>query len=103
MAGSMVANASTYLYHVILSRHLGPETYGALGAVLGLAVLPAIPSSGLQFAVARRVAAGSTDYAVAATSSAMKLTLRVGTVGAFVLALAAWPLSRFLRTSPLAL
>jgi O-antigen/teichoic acid export membrane protein len=103
MGGAMVANASTYLYHVILSRHLGPASYGALGAVLGLAVLPAVPSSGLQFTVARRVATDGEGDGSTAVAAALRLSMLAGLGLAALVLMGAWPLAHFLRTSPAAI
>lgn len=97
MLGTTVANASTYVYHVLISRHLGPAAYGALGAVLGLAVIAGVPSSGLQFALARRVAVGDPLEDADVVSSTIRAVLGVSLVGVSVLLLAAWPLATFLR------
>lgn len=51
-----VANASNFLFHVAVSRVLGPEEYGALGAVLGLLLLFGVPTMALQVAIAHEVA-----------------------------------------------
>ena len=51
-----VANASNFLFHVVVSRALGPEEYGALGAVLGLLLLFGVPTTALQVAIAHEVA-----------------------------------------------
>ena len=51
-----VANASNYIFHVSISRFLGPSDYGALGAVLGILTILSIPFSAIQAAVARRSA-----------------------------------------------
>lgn len=99
MGGMMIANASTYLYHVILSRHLGPSSYGALGAVLGIAVLPGVPSSGLQFAVARRVATSDEETSRGVVAGVTRATLGVGLAGVALMLAAAWPLAAFLHTS----
>lgn len=50
------ANASNYVFHVSISRLLGPEDYGALGSVLGILTVLSIPLSAVQAAVAKGTA-----------------------------------------------
>jgi glycosyltransferase involved in cell wall biosynthesis/O-antigen/teichoic acid export membrane protein len=50
-------NASNYLFHVGVSRLLGPSDYGALAALLALLMVLAVPVSVLQTVVAQRTAA----------------------------------------------
>ncbi len=49
-------NASNYLFHVAISRLLGPTAYGALTALLSLMLVLSVPFGVLQATVARRVA-----------------------------------------------
>ncbi len=46
--GSMTANFSAYLYHLVAGRVLGPERYGDLAALLSLFYILNVPSSVLQ-------------------------------------------------------
>lgn len=55
-AAMSLTNLAAYGYHVLLSRSLGPARYGTLGALLALGIVASVPSAGLQYAVARRVA-----------------------------------------------
>lgn len=55
-AAISVSNASNFLFHVAVSRRLGPEEYGALGAVLGLLLVFGVPTMALQVAIAHEVA-----------------------------------------------
>src|SRR4029453_8954085 len=50
-------NASNYLFHVGVSRLLGPSDYGALAALLALLMVLSVPFSVLQTVVAQRTAA----------------------------------------------
>jgi O-antigen/teichoic acid export membrane protein len=52
-----IANASNYVFHVVVSRLLGPKAYGALGSVLAVMFIISVPSSAIQATVARKVAA----------------------------------------------
>jgi len=49
-------NASNYVFHVVVSRLLGPERYGALAALLALVLVLSVPMSVLQTVVAKRIA-----------------------------------------------
>lgn len=49
-------NASNYLFHVIVSRFLGPQDYGALTALLALLLILSVPLNVLQTTVAKRAA-----------------------------------------------
>src|SRR3954451_19695565 len=53
----MVANASRFLFHVAVSRYLVPASYGALGALLGIMLVLAVPATALQVAITKQVAA----------------------------------------------
>jgi O-antigen/teichoic acid export membrane protein len=47
-----------FLFHVLISRLLGPSYYGALGAVLNVISVLAVPLGAVQLAVTRAVAPG---------------------------------------------
>jgi len=51
-----VANASNYIFHVVISRILSPSEYGALGAVLAVLILLSVPLGAVQTTVAKRLA-----------------------------------------------
>ncbi len=55
-AGTMVANAGAYLYHLVVGRILGPAQYGELAALLSLSYILNVPSIVLQTVVTRFVA-----------------------------------------------
>ena len=54
-------NVSTFGFHVIVSRLLGPARYGALGAILALASLSGNGTGAVGAAVTRAVAIGGAD------------------------------------------
>jgi O-antigen/teichoic acid export membrane protein len=56
LAATTAGNAANFLFHVIVSRQLGPSHYGALGAILGLVVVLAVPAGAVQLAITQRVA-----------------------------------------------
>ncbi|MBW3590015.1 MAG: glycosyltransferase [Actinobacteria bacterium] len=51
-----VANLSNYFFHVVVSRMLGPEDYGALGALLSAFIIISVPAGALQVVIAKKVA-----------------------------------------------
>lgn len=60
LVGAMTAaNASNYVFHVVMTRLLGPGDYGALGALLGVMLVMGVPVNAVQAVVARRVAAAA--------------------------------------------
>ena len=52
-----LSNALGYALTVVFTRSFGPAEYGALGALLGVALIAGIPAGGLQYVLARRTAA----------------------------------------------
>ena len=51
-----VGNGLNYVYNVVMARLLGPAGYGALGALLALALIASVPGLALQVVVARHTA-----------------------------------------------
>jgi O-antigen/teichoic acid export membrane protein len=51
-------NGLNFLFHILISRLLGPSYYGALGAVLDVISVLAVPIGAVQLAVTRAVIAG---------------------------------------------
>lgn len=88
-AALSVVNASNYVFHAVLSRLLGPSSYGALGAVLGLLVWVALCAGAFQLIVAKHIATSrwggvaSTDL----TGKVMRTGLGIGVVGSVLLGL----------------
>lgn len=48
-------SVSAFLYHVVVSRLLGPSHYGAMGALLGIISLLTVPIGAVQIAVTQAV------------------------------------------------
>lgn len=48
-------NASNFLYHIVVSRLLGPAHYGVVGALLSLLALISVPLGAVQLAVTQAV------------------------------------------------
>jgi len=55
LLASAGVNASNFLFHVVVSRLLGPAHYGAVGAILSILGLLAVPVGAAQLAVTQAV------------------------------------------------
>lgn len=94
-----IANASNYLFHVIISRLLGPADYGALTALLAGILVLAVPAGAIQVTVARLAAVRRDDpdqLAALVRSSARQLGM-AGLAVSAALAAAAPLLTGFLH------
>jgi O-antigen/teichoic acid export membrane protein len=60
-AATVVINLLAYAVIAVATRMLAPQGYGALAALLGLAMVGAVPASTMQVVLARRVAVGAVD------------------------------------------
>jgi O-antigen/teichoic acid export membrane protein len=61
VASVSAANLSNYIFHVVMTRMLGPADYGALGALLAVILVLSVPASAFQAVIARRAATTSDD------------------------------------------
>ena len=52
-----VLNGSNYVFHVVVSRLLGPSSYGALASLLAVILVLSVPFTVLQTVIAQRTAA----------------------------------------------
>lgn len=75
------ANVANFLFHVIMSRMLGPATYGALGSILGLATVVTLAVTAFQAAVTQAVAERRTTVDGPSTFPVGRSLRRVGAVG----------------------
>jgi glycosyltransferase involved in cell wall biosynthesis/O-antigen/teichoic acid export membrane protein len=99
-----VLNGSNYLFHVVVSRQLGPSDYSALAALLAILIVLSVPQGVLQTVVAQRSAAlrargradDVVDLAAATTRGVLPLALATGFAS---LVLAAPLLALFLDVS----
>ncbi|MFN2611351.1 MAG: glycosyltransferase [Actinomycetota bacterium] len=96
-----VANLSNYVFHVVISRMLGPAQYGALGALLSVFILISVPAGALQVVVAKRVAVLHARGDHGSIGQMLKSMMRGGVMFALYsgILVAAWApaLSHFLR------
>jgi O-antigen/teichoic acid export membrane protein len=56
LSGTLLANVAAYAFFVILSRRLPEDALGAVGAMVNLTTIAAVPALGLQLVAAREVA-----------------------------------------------
>jgi glycosyltransferase involved in cell wall biosynthesis/O-antigen/teichoic acid export membrane protein len=95
-------NASNYLFHLVVSRMVGPSEYGALAALLAVMLVLSVPLGVLQTAIADRTATLRAEGRTAEVSplalSALKTTTGFAWLAGFLFALIGAPLlSLFLR------
>jgi O-antigen/teichoic acid export membrane protein len=96
-------NLSTFGFHVIVSRLLGPARYGALGAILALASLSGNGTGAVSAAVTRAVAIGGADRPWN-TRRVRRIGLTAAAVAAVAVAALSPVLERYLHlTSPVPL
>jgi O-antigen/teichoic acid export membrane protein len=96
-------NVSTFGFHVIVSRLLGPARYGALGAILALASLSGNGTGAVSAAVTRAISIGGADRAWD-TRRVRRAGLGAGAAAALVVAALAPVLEHYLHlTSPVPL
>jgi glycosyltransferase involved in cell wall biosynthesis/O-antigen/teichoic acid export membrane protein len=100
LIATAVLNGSNYLFHIVISRLLGPRDYGALASLLGTVLVISVPAGVVQTVVAKRVSVASlTDRAAADhfVARAMKGVGRAALVALAVCVLLAPVLAAFLR------
>lgn len=59
-AGTMTANAGSYIYHLVTGRILGPQGYGELSSIISLFYLLSVPGLVLQMALVKYFALAKT-------------------------------------------
>jgi glycosyltransferase involved in cell wall biosynthesis/O-antigen/teichoic acid export membrane protein len=82
MVATAAVNVSNFLFHIVVSRLLGPAHYGAVGAILSILSLMAVPVGAAQLAVTQAVI-GHTNNGEA--FSLAKLIWRAMLVGIFAM------------------
>ena len=92
-------NASNYIFHVVISRMLGPADYGALTAVLAILVVLSVPLGAVQTTVAKRFARESRELSDndPALGSYLRIGAKAGAVVSLLVAAAAPFLHALLR------
>ena len=75
-ASTTFVGLSNFVFHVVVSRLLGPALYGALGSLLGFIMTLTVVVGALQVAVVQAVASVKTEPSAAVTSESIPLSLR---------------------------
>lgn len=89
-----VGHGLSYAFSLVLSRALGPADFGALGALLGIGVVAAVPSTALQTQVARFAAVAPGE---AVTRRGYRLSWWIGFGQGAALVALALPITALLR------
>ena len=94
-------NASNYLFHIIVSRELGPSSYGALTSLLAVLLVLSVPLNVLQTTVAKRAAIlraqGHADELPELSRAAVRVILPFAIIGALIFCVGSPVLSAFLH------
>jgi O-antigen/teichoic acid export membrane protein len=53
VAGLIIANILAYIFHIYVGRSLGPEEYGAFGALMALFMVFALPAGSISYAITK--------------------------------------------------
>src|SRR3990170_8646622 len=98
-------NVANWLYHVVMSRALGPAGYGGLSALLGLLFIMTVPATtiqmGLSALVVRREAGGDASFFATTLTRWLGGFLLLGLVLSFVpLLLSPWLATLLRLASP---
>ena len=75
MVATAGVNGLNFLFHLLISRLLGPSHYGALGAVLNVIAVLAVPLGAVQLAVTQAVISGAGKERISLRRLTMKATL----------------------------
>jgi glycosyltransferase involved in cell wall biosynthesis/O-antigen/teichoic acid export membrane protein len=96
-------NASNYLFHVIVSRALGPSSYGALSSLLAVLLVLSVPLNVLQTTVAKRTsilrAEKRGEEVPELSSAAMRVVAPIAAAFALALIVAAPLIGGFLHVA----
>lgn len=97
-AATALMSLSNFLFHVIVSRLLGPATYGALGALLNVLLVLSVPLGAFQAAVTRTESANLQRYGHGiGVRNAVIRVAAVGLVATAMLTVAAPVVKEFLH------
>lgn len=71
-----IVNGANWLYHVIMSRSLGPESYGVLTAIIGILIVFTVPANAIQMGVSAFVARSDASGEERALETLLRACLR---------------------------
>jgi len=96
-----LGSASSYVFHLLMTRIMGPSDYGALGGLLTVLLVIGVPVAGVQAVVARRIAVHREThgtYRSEVVRSALRGALLTGGLLAAAMAVSASWAAGYLRT-----
>jgi glycosyltransferase involved in cell wall biosynthesis/O-antigen/teichoic acid export membrane protein len=95
-------SVSNFAFHVVVSRVIGPDQYGALGAILGVINLLSVPIIAIQIAATQAVVSRGASETSHNVSKMVQRVAIFGVIGAVLMLACAVPLDSFLHlTSPM--
>jgi glycosyltransferase involved in cell wall biosynthesis/O-antigen/teichoic acid export membrane protein len=95
-------SVSNFAFHVVVSRVIGPDQYGALGAILGVINLLSVPIIAIQIAATQAVVGRGASETSHNVSKMVQRVAIFGVIGAALMLACAAPLDSFLHlTSPM--
>ena len=101
--GTMAANVSNYLFHLLMGRFLGPVNYGVLASVISLLYILMVPTTTITVAVMKFTAEHAVEEAPGKTREMLvRLSKRLLIISAFlfvILAALSPAISSFLNIS----
>lgn len=72
----MVVNVCNYLFHIFMSRSLGPVDYGILGSLFSLFMIISVPAESLRMVMAKYVSSFKAYQKLGKTSLLLRRSLR---------------------------
>jgi O-antigen/teichoic acid export membrane protein len=101
VGAATAVNVSNFVFHVVVSRLLGPASYGVLGALLNVTAVLSVPLAALQATVTQSVAERSADSDRPPLGRLLRVSLIVGGSGVLIWTAAVPTIDRFFHlTSP---
>ncbi len=95
-------SVSNFAFHVVVSRVIGPDQYGALGAILGVINLLSVPIIAIQIAATQAVVGRGASETSHNVSKMVQRVAVFGVIGSVLMLACAVPLDSFLHlTSPM--
>lgn len=100
VGAATAVNLSNFIFHVVVSRLLGPVSYGALGALLSVTAVLSVPIAALQATVTQSVAERP-EGTTPPLGRLLRVSLTVGVAGVLLWTAATPTIDRFFHlTSP---
>ncbi|MHB8439888.1 MAG: glycosyltransferase, partial [Acidimicrobiales bacterium] len=101
IGAATAVNLSNFVFHVVVSRLLGPTSYGALGALLNVTAVLTVPLAALQVTVTQSVAERPSGSGPPPLGRLLRASIVVGVVAVLVWTGATPTIDRFFHlTSP---